>query len=154
VISRDGSLGPDGVDDVVQEVFLRAWNKRRSFAGASSAKTYLLGIATNVLRETWRRGKYEAVANQAIRQGRAGARPADPPRPESILGLRETADALQRAQDSLTDKQRLAFHLVVVAGISPAEAAKQLACSRDALYQRLHEARARLQKLLSRTKQG
>jgi len=129
---------------------VRLWEGRGRFAGTCSAKTYLFGIARNVLRETWRRSRYQAVAHQAIRQGQAGAQLREPPQPDSILGIREAAEALQRAQDCLTDKQRLAFHLVVEVGALPTEAARQVGCSTNTLYQRLHDAKARLRKALDR----
>lgn len=44
----------DVVDDVVQEVFLAAWDNLRKFEGRSSLKTWLLGIARHKVESYYR----------------------------------------------------------------------------------------------------
>ncbi len=47
--SRNGQLS--SLDDLTQEVFTRLWQQRGQFKGKSTVKTYLFGIANNVIRE-------------------------------------------------------------------------------------------------------
>jgi len=44
----------DMVDDIVQEVFLAAWDNLRKFEGRSSLKTWLLGIARHKVESYYR----------------------------------------------------------------------------------------------------
>ena len=46
---------PHEVEEVVQEVFVRAWEKAPGFRGASAPSTWLAGITINVCRSTQRR---------------------------------------------------------------------------------------------------
>src|ERR1044072_1653365 len=48
--------GRDGeAEDAVQEVFVRAYEKRRGFRGASSVRTWLMRITVNTCRSMQRR---------------------------------------------------------------------------------------------------
>jgi RNA polymerase sigma-70 factor (ECF subfamily) len=44
-------------EDLVQETFLRAWRKRRSFHGRSSFRRWLYAIATNACLDVLERRK-------------------------------------------------------------------------------------------------
>ena len=47
--------------ELVQDVFVRAWEKLRSFRGQSSLGTWLYRLAVNVVLEKWRSAKREAL---------------------------------------------------------------------------------------------
>src|SRR5262245_22061030 len=51
----------DLVDDIVQEVFLTAWEKMSSFRGESSLRAWLLGIARHKVEDYYRTRLREAV---------------------------------------------------------------------------------------------
>ncbi|MGE5608400.1 MAG: RNA polymerase sigma factor [Bacillota bacterium] len=129
-------------DDLTQEVFLRVWRHRHRFRGDSSAKTYLIGIARNVLREQNR-----ADRNRARHPSADIDEVAAP-------GVEETwVDAgvivtLDQAKASLPANQSQAIELVYYLGIKPAQAAAMVGCSCKAMRRRLEEARARLRRLL------
>jgi RNA polymerase sigma-70 factor (ECF subfamily) len=55
VLARVCSVDDARLDDLTQEVFLRAW--RSDFRGDSSAKTWLCRIAKNLAIDTWRARK-------------------------------------------------------------------------------------------------
>jgi RNA polymerase sigma-70 factor (ECF subfamily) len=47
--------------DLVQDVFVRAWERLRSFRGQSSLATWLHRLAVNVVLEKWRSTKRDAL---------------------------------------------------------------------------------------------
>ena len=47
--------------DMVQDVFVRAWERLRSFRGQSSLATWLHRLAVNVVLEKWRANKRDAL---------------------------------------------------------------------------------------------
>jgi RNA polymerase sigma-70 factor, ECF subfamily len=47
--------------DLVQDVFVRAWERLRSFRGHSTLATWLHRLAVNVVLETWRASKRDAL---------------------------------------------------------------------------------------------
>src|SRR5918999_5759989 len=52
-------------EDLVQETFLRAWRKRKSFQGRSSFRAWLYRIATNACLDVLERRPRVASATQA-----------------------------------------------------------------------------------------
>ncbi len=45
----------EDVEDLVQETFLRAFRRIETFKGASSFRTWLMTIGSNILKDAWRR---------------------------------------------------------------------------------------------------
>ncbi|MFC7532536.1 sigma-70 family RNA polymerase sigma factor [Actinoplanes sp. GCM10030250] len=108
-------IDPGSADDLTQETFLRAFRVLDSFAGRSSVRTWLLGIARRTcadhLRAVVRRRRLDArLAAQAV---------TDLPAPDPAHRL-TSADLLNR----LSDERRTAFVLTQVLGLSYAEAAE------------------------------
>jgi RNA polymerase sigma-70 factor (ECF subfamily) len=64
VLARLCSVDDARLDDLTQEVFLRAW--RSDFRGQSSAKTWLCRIAKNLAIDTWRARKETVDADTII----------------------------------------------------------------------------------------
>jgi RNA polymerase sigma-70 factor (ECF subfamily) len=58
-----GSL--EDAEDAVQETFLRAWRKRRSFQGRSSFRAWLYGIATNACLDALARRRQPSRSGEA-----------------------------------------------------------------------------------------
>lgn len=104
-------VGPNDVDDVVQDTYVRAWRALPAFRGDASARTWLYTIA--------RRACADHVRG-AQRRRRLGARlrgaSATPPDPTEAVAL----DALVMALDP---KRREAFVATQIAGLEYAEAA-------------------------------
>ncbi|MCY2924479.1 MAG: RNA polymerase sigma factor [Planctomycetota bacterium] len=144
-ISLDGQLAPHDHEELVQEVFLRAWETRSAYRGEASAKTWLFSIAKNVFYERLRRRQRDSALVEAARREAVSRRPTDPPQVQA--GLAESIKAFCRIQSQLPPSLRQALQLVVVEGNSIAKAADKAGCSVGAMYQRLHEARKRLREL-------
>ena len=141
-------------EDVMQDAYVRAFEKLDQFRGHSRFSTWLARIAL-----------YEAMARQrkgrrVVALGAEGARPEDAYQrpgdtserrsPESDAFNSELRRALEHAVDSLPESLRLAFVARHVEDMSTVEAAEALGVSPSALKVRLHRARERLRAELER----
>jgi RNA polymerase sigma-70 factor (ECF subfamily) len=131
---RRGSLAE--AEEVVSETFLVAW--RRVDGIPEPALPWLLGVARKALANR-RRGD---ARQAAVRVRLAVVTPADAESP-ATEATAPTGDVL-RALASLSPAEREAITLVAWDGLTPAEAATVLGCSRAAIYVRLHRARSRV----------
>jgi RNA polymerase sigma-70 factor (ECF subfamily) len=135
-------IGPDGADDVTQDVFVRAWTKLATFRGEAAFGTWLHRVAINVIlarRSTLgtERGRYDS-SEDALEtvSGRATG-------PELSLDFEE---ALSR----LPDGAREVFVLHDVEGYKHEEIATMLGIVPGTSKSQLHHARMTLRKHLDR----
>ncbi len=106
----------DAADNLTQECFVRAYEKRRSFRGESSVSTWLVSIAINLARDRardrrsgfWRRlfagpaeEREEAMANAADRDSSAEQR---------VMAAQQLSQ-VWRVVDGLSARQREVFLL-------------------------------------------
>ncbi|MBE0594267.1 MAG: RNA polymerase sigma factor [Gemmatimonadales bacterium] len=129
-------LGHDDVDDVLQDVFVRAWEKLHTFKGQSAFATWLHRLATNViLRRRQERRTHDARHAGAITDlDRAYAERTTPG-----LGI-----DLEAAVGALPGKAREVFVLHDVVGYKHEEIAEQLGISAGTSRSQLHHARMAL----------
>jgi RNA polymerase sigma-70 factor (ECF subfamily) len=134
-------LGPDGLDDLEQEVFVAAWRGIRRFRGDASFATWLTRIAVNRARRVMRRRRPPP--------SRLETEPADrAPGPEAAFGAAERNGLVLQAVDALSPKLRVAFVLRHVEGMSGEEVARVLEIPAGTVRRRLHDARRRLAETL------
>lgn len=127
-------------EDLTTEVFLVAWRRRDELP--AEPLPWLYGVARRVLANQRRAGdRRDALAERAA----AHAADAAPDLADAV-GLR--AD-LARALGQLTERDRELVLLVAWEGLTVAEAAAALGCSRGAAAVRLHRARRRLHTALN-----
>ncbi len=130
----------DRADDLVQDCIERAIRKQALWRPTGSLKSWLFRILLNLyrneLRTSRRRGEHVPVEAMLVEPAVA---PAQPGR----IALSEMA----RAIDSLAVEQREALLLVVLEGMSYAEAADAIGIPIGTLMSRLGRARAALRKL-------
>jgi RNA polymerase sigma-70 factor (ECF subfamily) len=156
-----GSL--EDSEDLVQETFLRAWRKRKSFRGRSSFRAWLYGIATNACLDVLAR-RPRAVAEQDGARAAAEV-PWLQPYPDDLLEGVATEDAEPEAElvaketielafiaaiQLLPPKQRAVLIARDVLGWSAAESAALLDVSVASVNSALQRARARLKQHLPR----
>jgi RNA polymerase sigma-70 factor, ECF subfamily len=127
-------------EDVAQEAFRRAWEQRAKFGGRASAKTYLIAIARNVLREA-RRRRSPAPLDAAV------SSPERSPVEPLLTGERERR--VLAAVGQLPPKQQEAVRLTFLMGFERSRAAGLARCSTAILRWRLADAYKRLRRLLS-----
>jgi RNA polymerase sigma-70 factor (ECF subfamily) len=154
-----GSL--EDSEDLVQETFLRAWRRRRSFQGRSSFRAWLYGIATNACLDALGRRRRAAPSTSAnpaeipwlqpypdrLLEGIA---PSDE-QPDAVVVAKETIElAFLVAIQHLPPKQRAVLILRDVLGWSAKETAALLDGSVAAVNSALQRARAALKEHLPR----
>ena len=126
-------------DDLVQVTLERAWARRRQWRPGTSLEAWMFTIMRHAwIDEARARGRREGRSAPA----EAAEIVADPMAPG--LELRREADAVRRAVARLPEDQRLAVALVLVDGLSYAEAAEVMEVPTGTLTSRLGRARAAL----------
>jgi RNA polymerase sigma-70 factor (ECF subfamily) len=142
-LSRALGAGPH-VEDLAQEVFLRACRALRRFDGAGPARpsTWLLTIASRVAIDARRKRR---VPVQPLEPDAALAAPDTP---ETERRRAEIGRAVARAAAALTDEQRDVFVLAEFHGLDMSEIASVLSIPEGTAKTRLFRARERLRALL------
>lgn len=144
-------------EDVVQEVYLRAFAALDGFRGDSSLSTWLTRIALNEALGRLRRRRptsgLEAVDAAAARNGGdlimfPGAQP--PASPESELARRQIRLLLEHAIDELPEPFRIVFILRDIEEMSIEQTAQHLSIRPETVKTRLHRARRLIRATLSR----
>lgn len=135
-VSRTGRML---AEEVTSETFCVAW---RRFADLPDpALPWLLGIARNLLRESYRaEARQESLAAELRSWTEVQADVGD------VVADRAT---LLRALAALSDQDRELLTLVAWHGLTPGQAAKVVGCSKAAYFVRLHRARKRLERGLA-----
>lgn len=143
-LSRLGVVSFD-LDDVVQQTFLDVPHASVSFRQGAAVRPWLFGLATNVARRRRR-----LLSRMLARLQAWALAPPAPPTPSAHeeYELKVEAWRAQRALDSISTKKREAFVLVIVEGLSGAEAAEALGVPLSTVWTRIHHARAELRALL------
>lgn len=130
----------DVMDDVLQEVYVKAFRARASFRGESSTATWLYRIAYNAcLDELRKRGRWEpAELDEAM--------PDPRPDPGEEVALRGDVAA---ALAALPVEQRAAILLVDLHGMDYAAAGAVLGAGAGTIGSRVSRGRAALRRILS-----
>lgn len=148
-VARYVPLASD-VEDVVQEVFIRAFRGLHSFRGDSAFYTWLYRIATNAALTFLRRAPFEEQMDDSDEEGSNSFEPgvSDHETPERILMASQIADAvrqgLARMQPELVD----ALTLFEVEGKSYSDIAQMFDVPVGTVRSRIFRAREALAKRL------
>lgn len=135
---------PAAADDLVAEVWLRAFAGRAGFdPRRGTARAWLFGVARHVLAAHWR------GAEQA--GGPAGAEPAADPwqAVDQRLDAAAVAPLIRRTLRELPSVERELLLLVIWEELTPAEAAAAVGIPQGTARSRLHRARTRLRDALT-----
>ncbi len=126
------------IDDVVQEVFVVVHNRLASFEARSSLKTWLAGIAYNVVRGYVRKpgnrasGDYLDEEQQLLAHGVS---------PAEELERKQALLVLDQLLDKMSDAQREVFILCEIEQLSSVEIAEVLGINENTVRTRLLAAR-------------
>ena len=132
--------GDSLVDDFVQNTFLEAYRSARRFRGDSAVKTWLFGIAANLVRVHRRSEQRRERATVAL----ATVPPATAPTPGEAITLEQQRRWLAAAIETLTPALREVYVMCVIEEMPGKEAAAALGIREASLWRRLSDARAAL----------
>ncbi len=145
----------EDAEDVMQDAFLKAYEKLEQFQGNSKFYTWLVRIAVNesLMRLRKRRtGRMVSIDEDIVTD--EGSVPRDladwAPDPEQNYGQSELAQILRKTIQGLPPGFRIVFVLRDVEGLSTEETAETLGLSIPAVKSRLLRARLQLRERLSR----
>jgi RNA polymerase sigma-70 factor (ECF subfamily) len=137
-------------EDVVQEAYLRAYDKLSSFQGRSSFATWLTKIAVyQALADRRDSNRAVPVEEQALEAADARMR-FQPDQPLEHATNHELGRVLADAIDNLPDDLRVVFMMRMVEELDTHETARCLDLSESNVKVRLHRARSLLQERIDR----
>lgn len=115
----------DGIDDILQEVFLKIWRTRKDIKDRSTFNAYIYTITHNLLLNELR----SRLNNQKMRDRLAKASIAQEYLLSESFELKELRNRIDRAVDDLPEKQREIFRKSRIEGLSHKEIAAELSVS-------------------------
>ncbi|MBI2930775.1 MAG: sigma-70 family RNA polymerase sigma factor [Planctomycetes bacterium] len=126
------------LEDFVHETLLHAWQARASYRGESDQLTWILGIARNKLRDSWRRDAARSRREVVIGQLRALEKEFIP---DEILESHEMRAQVRRALDVLPPSYADVLMRRYFDGASVRHIAAALRETEKSIEARLHRAR-------------
>lgn len=127
----------EDADDVVQAALLKAWMRRSSFC--SDVEALSGWICRIIVRES-----YDLLRKRAREERKLADWPIDG------KVINPELKKLDSAIAALPKLYRDTVHIAILSGLSGAEAARQLGCSVNTLYQRIHKAKTLLKNIMRR----
>jgi len=128
----------DLVEDLVQEVFIAAWENLNSFRGASSLRAWLLGIARHKVEDYYRRRLQSA---QPLEPATAEELPAEDLDMEGIADRERTERRARQVLEELPERYRVALQWRYWEKRSTRQMAKAVGRSEKAIERLLARAR-------------
>jgi RNA polymerase sigma-70 factor, ECF subfamily len=126
------------IDDVVQEVWIVVHQRLDSFQNRSSLKTWLFGIAFNVMRNQRRADERHAKLRTAPEP------PREPPLdPEVVRAGREAWERVERFLHTLDEENRAIFVSSLLEHLPAKETAEATGVDVGTVYQRMRTLRNR-----------
>lgn len=145
VIQRLVGHGPH-VDDILQEVFIVAYKKRREFDGRCAVTTWLYGIATRLCMRHGRGNRRFRAFQGKLAKEDHGA----PSRPDEEHDKGEAAALVHEVLQELPFKQREVFVLYELEELKGNEIAELVGIPVGTVWTRLHQARKNFKRLARR----
>lgn len=143
-LAAAGAREPD-LEDLVQETFYRAFRGIESYGGRAAFRTWLIAIASNALRDAWRKRKRATVLSIEDRELVDAA--SDPAGDAQVRDLeRRFSEALRR----LPPLQRDVFLLRAQQGMEYSDIAATLGTTPGSARVHYHHAVKRLKAMLGR----
>ena len=138
-------------EDVVQDTFVRAYEKLNAFRQDSTFYTWLYRIAVNTALYRQRQRRQEPAGEPAL----PGAEPSDPTgNPSDHLLRAERARDVRQALGQLAEEFRMVLVMRDVEGFDYQTIARILDISVGTVRSRLHRARSSMRELLRQHFQG
>lgn len=147
LVGLGGGSIRESTEDLVQEVFFRAYRGWSSFRRECSIKTWLLGIARNVYREFCRNtSRRPRISSLDTIEEVAQEKSYDFDR---VLDLLRHRDQVERAMCELTVRQYVAIYLVLIEEYPIKDAARMVESSVKLIEHRICSGLNRLRRFLA-----
>lgn len=141
--------------DLVQQTFLQVHRARRDFRTDARLKPWLFTIATNLVREHYRRtSRRPETSYEAVREASPSVEPTEAP--VDFAGLESAALDVRRVREALAtlpESQRLVIELHWLQGHPFAEVAEMVGASVSAVKVRAHRGYKRLRELVAEARE-
>jgi len=125
-------------EDIVQEIFISLWNRRKVIAIKTSFSTYIFNCARYMsiryIEKNINRGHYLEYLADFMLSMQDGAAP------ENVLNLKETGHQLESAIAQLPGRMQHVFRLSREYNLSYQEIANQLDISEETVRKQIHRA--------------
>jgi RNA polymerase sigma factor (sigma-70 family) len=136
--SATGSLTQS--EDLAQETFVTAWREMKQLREPEKLRSWLCGIARNIISNSWRRNKREPAQNAEPIEAFSDFHGKEKPTPDHVIQREEEA-ILWRSLEQIPETYREPLILFYRQGESIERVAQQLELSEDAVKQRLSRGR-------------
>ncbi|MDH7459957.1 RNA polymerase sigma-70 factor [Chitinophagaceae bacterium 26-R-25] len=123
--------------EIVQDVFLKLWNKREELHALDNFSAYINRMARNQSIDVLRLQAREALRTIQLQEGHLENGDFQT---EETLQFRETGKVLQMALESLSPQQRKVYDLCHEQGMKYEEAARELGLSRGTVHSHMKQA--------------
>jgi RNA polymerase sigma-70 factor, ECF subfamily len=132
--------GRDDLDDVVQDVYIQAFQNLRSFRGDARFSTWIHRIAVNTaLKRLKQIRRKTGISLDDPNTGLAESLESDPDQsPQDVALRRDREAAIRKAVSALSEKHRIVVMLRFYDDYSCDQIARILGCSVGTVWSRLH----------------
>jgi RNA polymerase sigma-70 factor (ECF subfamily) len=134
--------------DVVQVTFFKVWENRRKFDDRWSPNTWIYRIASNLAIDHLRSRRSRERSHEPVRQHLLQVADSRASRDMTRLQQTEVAAIFRDLATGLSEKQRMAFLLREIEGLSSPEVAGILNCRESTVRNHLFNARKHLRREL------
>jgi len=131
------------VEDLVHDVFVIALRRRGEFRGDAKVTTWLFRITERVVRKRRFRSRLRRFLD-VLHRSHAEAVAPPSPTPLELAEQRQQCARLYAALDRLPEKYRIAIILCDLEGVGAEEAGQLVGLTANAVWVRVHRARAML----------
>ncbi len=132
-------------EEIIQEVFVRIWERRDALPHLSSFKAYAYQVTKNLVIDYWRQQKRQATAQKWLQAYPAAPEPAD-----AALIYQQGYQMAQKAIAQLPLKRKQIFLMRTQEELSLDEIAQQLSISKSVVKKQLYAATAFVKAYLQR----
>lgn len=141
----DKMRGQDAAEDLVQEAFVRVWERRRQLRPDASPRAYLYRVLRNLITDEFRRRQMR----ERFSWFKSFGEPAEVPSPAANLEAGEFASAADKAIAALPERRRDVFVLAHLHGLSYREVAETLGITPRTVANHMSLALAQLREALA-----
>lgn len=145
----------DDASDLTQDVFIQAYQSLKGFKGDAAFSTWIYRIAVNASLNKVRKSQRNPIFNRLdilfgkVKEEDNSLSGSETDNPESILISQETSNWVQKALDSLPEKQRTAIILSKYDDLSQKEIAEIMQTTEGAVEALIQRGKENLRKKLS-----